>query len=175
MREEHLGRWSGPVCTRVVAYTYKCSATILSRSATLRRSALSSTGFVSNHESPLVGSVCLYDSPCCILILGKLWSQIVGLLIGFSFTILGLNRDIFNVIFGGYASRSWRLRYECLALAIQPDLLKIKIKREIQDNTGDDMYENVRDHVNRQLDLSWLVSGPFLLDSTSPEFTCEPA
>ena len=37
------------------------------------------------------------------------------------------------------------------------------------------MYVLVRDHVNRQLDLWWLVLGPFLLDSTSPEFTCEPA
>ena len=37
------------------------------------------------------------------------------------------------------------------------------------------MYEDVRDHVSRQLDLSWLVPGPSLLDSTSPEFTCEPA
>ena len=101
----------------------------------------------------------------------KLWSQIVGPLVGFSFTILGLNRDIFNVIFGECASRSCRLRYECLTRAIQPDLHKIHVEREIQDNTGDDMYENVREHVNRQLDLSWLVPGPFFLDSTSPEFT----
>ena len=37
------------------------------------------------------------------------------------------------------------------------------------------MYEDVRVHVNRQLDLSWLVPGLFLLDSTSPKFTCELA
>ena len=43
-----------------------------------------------------------------------------------------MSRDIFNVIFGGYASRSWRLRYESLTLAIQPFLHEAEVREKFK-------------------------------------------